>query len=226
MFGRFAIVAAVLTAGLLPATAVATPQDVAATHAYLEDSYTALHAVVSKWSLVEAEIHKLDLKFQTECPGVGAGSPQSDEEQKLSYEVAGALWATGYHTNAKIITAFIKKVSVLKWSSSAISHSARRYTTGLHEMTALGIPNLCEDVRTWNAGGFKAVPADVVQYVKHVESITVKEVPPKLLEPYLKPADRGLLSRVEHLATRYEELEFGKGQNDWNTLLEVLSLNQ
>lgn len=226
MLGRLGIVIAVLAVGIAPARAVATPQDVASTHAYLVAGYAALHAVVTKWSSVEADIHKLDLRFHAECPDVGAGSPQSAEEQKLSYEVAGALWATGYHTEAKVVQAFVKALKPLRWSNPAITGSARKLAKGLREMTALAVPDLCGDVRTWTAGGYKAVPLDTQQYDQHVEAIEVKEIPRGLLLPYVQPTDRGLRARVERLATQYEELEISRGQSDWNTLLEVLALNQ
>jgi hypothetical protein len=220
------IVMAVLAVGLIPADATAAPLDVASTHTYLVAGYAALHATVTTWSSVETSIHKLDLRFHTECPNVGAGSPQSEEEQKLSYEVAGALWATGYHTDAKIVRAFVKAVSPLRWSNPAINRSARRFTRGLHEMTVLPIPDLCGDVRAWGAGGFKAVPASTEQYVRRVEAIEVKEIPRRLLAPYVQPADRGLRARDERLATQFEELEFSRGQTDWDRLLETLALNQ
>jgi hypothetical protein len=226
MVRRLGVLVAVLAVGLSPAGAVAAPQDVAATHAYLVASYATLHAAVTKWSSVEADIHKLDLRFQGECLHVAAGSPQSEEEHKLSYEVAGALWATGYHTDASVVGAFVKVVNRLKWSNPAITRAARKYAKGLREMTALPIPDLCGDVRAWAAGGFKAVPATTEQYVRRVEAIEVKEVPRRLLAPYVQPADRGLRARDERLATKFEELEFQRGQDDWNTLLETLALNQ
>jgi hypothetical protein len=226
MLGRLAILAAALTIGLPPAGAGATPQDVASTHAYVAAAYTALHATVTKWSAVEAQIHKLDLKFQAECPQVGAGSPQSEEEQKMSYEVAGALWATGYHTETKVVHAFVKVVGRLRWSNPTITRDAHNFARGLHEMTALPIPDLCGDVRSWGAGGFKAVPATTQQFVRRVEAIEVKEIPRKLLAPYVQPADKGLVKRTERLATQFEELEFMRGQDDWNTLLQTLALNQ
>jgi hypothetical protein len=226
MLGRLATLTAVLTLGLAPGNAAGAPRDVASTHAYLVAAYTALHATVTTWSAVEASIHKLDLRFHAECANVGAGSPQSDEEQKLSSEVAGALWATGYHTDAKIVQRFVRAVSPLRWSNPAITRSARRYTTALHAMTLLPIPNLCGDVSSWVAGGFKAVSVATEQYDRRVEAIEVKEVPRGLLAPFVQPADKGLRARDERLATRYSELEFTNGQNDWNTLLETLALNQ
>jgi hypothetical protein len=44
--------------------------------------------------------------------------------------------------------------------------------------------------------------------------------------PYVQPSDRGLLARVEHLFTRFEELEFMVGQREWVGLLEVVGLNE
>jgi hypothetical protein len=226
MLGRLAILAAVLTVGLVPARAAATPQDVASTHAYLVAAYSALHATVTTWSSVEADVHKLDLRFGAECPDVGAGSPQSSEEQKLAAEVAGALWATGYHTDAKFVQAFVKAVKPLRWSNPAITRSARKFTSSLTAMTRLPVPDLCGDVRSWTAGGFNAVPASTQQYVRRVEAIEVKEIPRGLLAPYVQPADNGLRARDEHLALQFEELEFSRGQADWNMLLETLALSQ
>lgn len=226
MRGRLAILSAVLTLGLAPTGAAAASRDVASTHAYLVAGYAALHAVVTKWSSVEAGIHKLNLRFQAECPNVGAGSPQSKEEQKLSYEVAGALWATGYHTETKVVQTFVKAIKPLRWSNPAITRAAHRFATGLHEMVVLPVPDLCGDVRGWSAGGFNAVPASTEQYDRHVEAIEVKEIPRRLLVPYVQPADKALRDRVERLATKFEELEIERGQDDWNTLLETLALNQ
>lgn len=226
MLRRVAILTAVLVLAGAPATAGAASRDVASTHTYLTASYRVLHAAVSTWSSVEASIHRLDERFGAECPNVGAGSPQNEEEQKLSYEVAGALWATGYHTDAAIVRAYVKALSRLTWSNPQITRDARRLATGLREMTALRVPNICADVRAWHANGFGAMPTDVEPYDQHVEAIDIHEIPRNLLAPYVQPADRGLRERVEHLATRFEELEFMRGQTDWIALLEVVGLNE
>jgi hypothetical protein len=227
MLGRLAILLTVLTVGLLPADALAAPQeDISSTHTALVSAYTTLQAIVNTWPTEEASLHKLDLQFAAECPDVGAGSPQSESEQKLSYEVAGALFATGYHTDAKIAQAFIKAVSPLRWSNPALTRRAHNFITGLREMIALPVPDLCGDVRSWTASGYKTIPASTLQFDQHVEAIKVEVPSPRLIAPYVQPADRGLLARVEHLITRFEELEFTTGQRDWNTLLETLGLNQ
>jgi hypothetical protein len=226
MLGRLAILLTTLAVGLLPAEALATPQDVASTHAYLEAAHTALHAAVTKWSTVEAAIHKLDLKFAAECPAVGTGSPQNEPEQKLSYEVAGALWSTGYHTDAGVVQRFDQAVMPLKWSNPAITRSARTLARGLHEMAVIPIPNLCGDVRAWAADGYTTIPADTLSYDQRMEAIDVKEIPRHLLTPYVPPAEKALVRSDESLYTQFEHLETERGFNDWDTLLETLALNQ
>jgi hypothetical protein len=220
------VIIAVLALALTPATAGAASQDVASTHTYLEASYKVLHAAVSTWSKVEASIHTLDLRFHSECPDVGAGSPQNEEDQKLSYEAAGALWATGYHTDAAIVHAYVKTVNRLTWSNPQITRDAHRLTRGLQEMTELQVPNICADVRAWGANSFGPAPANVKQYDEHVEDIEIHEIPRHLLVPYVQPAEDGLRKQDEHLATRFEELEFMRGQADWIALLEVLGVNE
>jgi hypothetical protein len=222
------VIIAVLAVAFAPATASAeaTSRDVASTHTYLEASYKVLHAAVSTWSTVEASIHSLDLRFHAECPDVGAGSPQNKEDQKLSYEAAGALWATGYHTDAAIVHAYVNTVNRLTWSNPQITRDARRLTRGLQEMTELQVPNICADVRAWGANSYGAAPANVKQYDEHVENIEIHEIPRHLLVPYVQPAEDGLRKQDEHLATRFEELEFMRGQADWIALLEVLGVNE
>ena len=107
MLRRLAILAVVFSFGVAPTAspAASTSRDAASTHAYLLASYTALHAVVTSWSSAEADVRKLNLRLHAECPDVGAGSPQSEQEQELSTEVAGALVASYSHTDAFILRA-------------------------------------------------------------------------------------------------------------------------
>jgi hypothetical protein len=229
MLGRLAILIIVLTVGFVPADALATTpskEDVSSTHTTLVAAYRTLHAIVATWPTVEASLHGLDLKFAAECPNVGAGSPENEPEEKLSYEVAGALWATGYHTDASIAETFIKAVSPLRWSNPTLTRNAHRFIVGLREMIALPVPNLCGDVRSWSASSYKTIPASTLQFDQHVEAINVEVPSPRLIAPYVQPADRSLLERVEHLITRFEELEFTTGQHSWIKLLEVLGLNE
>jgi hypothetical protein len=223
---RVVIVSVVLALALSPASASATSQDVASTHAYLVASYGALHAADSTWSSsVEASIHRLQRRLNSECPDIGAGSPQNEEEQKLASEVAGALWATGYRADAAIVRPYIATLKRLTWSKPQITRDAHRLAQGLQEMLALQVPDLCGDVRAWRSGGFGALPADVGPYADHAAGIEIHEIPRSLLVPYVQPSDRSLRARAEQAETRFEELEFVHGQDDWLALLKTVGLN-
>jgi hypothetical protein len=227
MFGRVAIVLTVLIVGSTPVSALAaSPQDDSSAHRALKAADTTLRAVVNTWSNVEQNLNKLNLKFAKECPDVASGSPQNSSEQRLSYEVAGALFATGYHTDAKIADGFIRAVSSLRWSNPAIARRLHVFINGLREMIALTVPDLCADVRSWIASGYQAVPASTLQFDQHVEAIEVEVPSPRLVAAYVPPADRGLLKQVEHLLRRFEELEFTTGQQDWIDVLGTLGLNE
>lgn len=226
MHRYLAIAVAVLVLALTPAMAHATSRDAASTHAYLTASYTLLHTAVSTWPSVERNIHKLNLRLHAECAGAGAGSPENEEAQKLTYEAAGALWAVGYRTDAATIHAYSSTLKRLTWSNPEITHDAHRLASGLLEMTTLKVPDICADVRAWRANGYGAMPANVGAYDRHVEAIDIHEIPQRLLAPYVQPADRPLRRRVEHLATKFEELEFMRGQDDWIALLEAVGLNE
>ncbi len=217
----------VLAVGLMPSPALAASRgDESSTHTVLVAAESTLQSVIRTWPTLEANLNKLDRRFAAECPDVGAGSPQSEAEQKLSYEVAGALWATGYHVDSRFAQAFTKVVSPLRWSNPAITRTAHKFIKGLREMTALKVPNLCADVSSWRASGYQTIPSSTLQYDQHVEAIEVEVPSPHIVAAYVQPADRALFAKVEHLLTRFEELEFSTGQRYWDTLLETLGLNQ
>lgn len=223
---------AALLLGSLPASAhaasahAASGQDMASTHRALLATYRNLQAVVSTWPAVEASARRLDREFRAACPDAGVGSPQDEPEQRLAYEAAGALWAASYHADAGIARRAIGEVRGLRWSNPALTRRLRRYVRGLREMIALRVPDLCADIRSWTASGYRTIPAGTLRYDAHVEAIDVEVPPPRMFVPYMQPADRSLLARVQHLLTRFEELEFSTGQREWIGLLEVVGLNE
>lgn len=226
MLGRLGILAVVLTLGLTPTSQAATPRDLATTHTYLTAGYTTLRAAIASMSSVGTGIDQLNRKLASECPDVGAGSPQSEEEQHLSYEVFGALLSTAYHTDAKIVQRFLRTVKPLRWSNNKVTRAADSFATSLRELVALPMPNLCGDVRAWHAGGFNAVPTDTLRFDRHVEDIEGKIISQQLLAPYEAPADKALATRDLRLYTKLEALETTLGENWWDMTLETLALNQ
>jgi|HubBroStandDraft_3_1064219.scaffolds.fasta_scaffold34519_2 hypothetical protein len=226
MLGRLAIVATVVAVGLTPSGASAAPRDVSSTRSYLLANYALLRAVRANESAVERNVMALDRTLASECPNVGMGAPQNEEAQHMSYEVAGALWSTLYHTDASMIHAFIRTVGSLRWSDPKLTRIAQRYVKSLRELVVLPLPDLCGDVRAWSADGFKAVPASTLRFDRHTEAVEGKSIPTHLLAPYEQSSDKAIAAHVAHLEVQLEDAETMVGFNDWDTLLQTLALNQ
>jgi hypothetical protein len=216
----------VRTLGFPPAAGGAAPIHTSSTHAYLEANYVFLHAVHISEHMVNLNVAKLNQTFAAECPSVGAGAPQNEAAQHMSYEVAGALWFTLYHTDAHIVQRFVRAVSPLRWGNNAITRISRGYVTSLRELAALRLPDLCGDVKAWSAGGFRTIPASTIQFDRHLEAIEGKSVPSHLLAPYESSTDKRLAARDASLEIQLEHAETVVGFDDWDNLLETLALNQ
>ncbi len=217
---------AVLALGVAPAAAAATPQDVASTHAYIVANYAFARASEAKAASTQTRILGLNKQLARECPNAGAGSLQSEEEQKLSYEVAGALWSISYGADSGSIHTFVRAVERLRWSSGKLTSIARGYTKSLLELASLPLPAICTSVRAWSASGFQTVPATTIAFDGHAESIEGHSIPPRLLAPYEQPADRSALERTTGIERKLEGTEVGAGFSDWDRLLETLGLPQ
>jgi hypothetical protein len=229
MLRRLAATSLAILAACLGATgtaAAASSHDIAAARTVLTSGYETLQAVLRSWPKVEASLRTLNHRFARECPGIGAGSPQTETEKRLSYEVAGAQWATAYHADATIVRHFIHRVTGVTSSNAKLNRRVYKFLNGLDEMLALQVPDICSDVRAWTASGYQRVPTSTLQFDRHVEAIDVEIPSPKLAEPYVDSSDRALVPKLEHLITRFEELEFTTGQQYWNTLLETLAVPQ
>jgi hypothetical protein len=220
------ILAAVALALLVPAAAGAAPRDIAATHAYIQANYALARAVDARIASTQAGILNRTEQFGRECGNAGAGSPQDEEAQKLSYEAAGALWAVSFGANVQQIRTFARAVKPLRWSNPKLTRIAQSYAQGLLGLATLKTPDLCADVRTWSASGFHTVPASTLRFDGRVEGLEPRTIPPRLLAPFESPADRGALTRTTHLESELEANEFEVGFDDWTSLLNVLGLKQ
>jgi hypothetical protein len=225
---RAGILAVLLGLGLLvPAGSVAAPQDVASTDAYLAAASTDLRAAIASMpTTIDAGVAALNRRYAAECPKVDAGSIQDEAADPMTFEVAGALWATAYHADAKIVDAFERVVKPLRWSNATITREVDSYAASLHELSVLSLPGLCGDMRTWAAAGFSAIPATTTQFDRHVEAIEGHPLKLALLGPYEGSSQKALAARVARLEARFEELEGELSQKWFDETLETLALPQ
>jgi hypothetical protein len=227
MLGKTVLVAVALTLGLAPAGAIAASQDVASTDAYLAAASTDLRlAIASMPTTIDASVDALNRRYAGECPKVAAGSIQDEAADPMTFEVAGALWSTAYHTDAKIVDSFDAAVKPLRWSNATITRDVDSYAASVHELSVLALPDLCGDLRAWAATGFSSVPSTTTQVDRHVEAIEGHPLPLGLLAPYEGPAQRALAAHVASLESRFEELEGELSQKWFDETLETLALPQ
>jgi hypothetical protein len=218
------MIAAVAVALSAPAQALATPADIAATHAYVNADYALARASVARLGAEQARIQRFNAKLAGECPRLGAESPENEASQPVSHEVAVALWSLAYGTAAGPIASFAHTVKRLRWSNPKITRVAQRYARDLSELATLPLPNLCEDVRSWRASGFRVIPAAVVSLVQRVEAIQPSTVPARLLAPFERGTDAATAARTRLLERKLQENEWEVGQTDWLQVLDTLGL--
>ena len=215
-----------LALGVTPAPAGATPQDVAATHAYIQAGYALARVSVASLHRVQARIESYDRRLRRECPGVGAGSPEDEASQVASNEVADALWSIGYGTDAPQIHAFLEKTRGLRWSNPAITRAAHAFAGDLNQLATSPLPDLCSDVAAWKQTAFQDFPAASATLVSRIQAIEPIAVPARLLTPYERGSDAATYARTTNLEGQIGEFEFVHGQADWDQMLETLGLNQ
>jgi len=219
-----ATVITVFALALAPAEAIASSQDISATHAYIQANYALNRAGVSLIHPAEAKIQAYNRRIAAECPRAGAGAPQTDAAYPMSYEVAVALWSLSYGMAAAPIRKFVSAVKRLHWSNARVTRIARGYATSLHELSTLPLPDLCGDVRAWAASRFQAIPASTTQLDRRLEAIEGETIPRKLLAPYERGGDASVVARTRSLEVKLAEEEFVVGQTDWDQVQETLAL--
>ncbi len=225
MLGSAALVACCALC-LAPAGALASPQDVAATHAYIQANYALAKASVARIGLEQSRVAAFNAKLAAECPKAGLGSEPDAASQPMSSEVAVALWSIAYGADAGPIRSFVKTVSRLHWSNRKTARLAARYARSLHEYATLPLPDLCEEVRSWRASGFQVVPANAPRIDEHEQAIELEALPESVLAPYERGSDASTLERTIKLEYKLAEAEFMLGQNDWIEVLETLGMHQ
>jgi hypothetical protein len=221
---RVSLTGAVLLAVTAGGSAAAS--NVSATHAYIQANYALAKVGVARIPAVQAKVAQLNANLSQQCPGAGKGAPELEVTQPLSHEVVAALWSITYGANAQPIAAFAAKTKHLRWSNGRLTRIVSRYAASLHEMATLPLPNICEDVRSFAASGFRTAPPAIVALVEHAESIELEPAPARLLAPYERGSDRAVLAKTETLEAKLEEQEFSLGQTDWLLILGTLGLPQ
>ena len=155
---------AVLALALAPAAASAS--DASATEAYLRANYALVKAGHAHLATSVAGYRSVLSTVKRECPKAAAESPQDPESTELSNEVIGAMVLSAGKPDRPAISAYLRSVAGLHWSSGSITRAVENYATNLRKLYALQVPNLCGDIKAWAGAGFKTLPASTLSFDK------------------------------------------------------------
>jgi hypothetical protein len=222
---RAQITAAVAAFALTPAAAQGAPRDAAATHAYIQANYALVRAIDANLPGSQAELRRLLAQVRRECPLAAAGSPQDPESTELSDELIGAMVLNGARADRKAALVFTAAVKSLRWSDRTLTRAIQAYASKLRTLAALTAPPLCADVKTWAAGGFRALPAGTVRFdrVFMPAWVGAGEQPPQLAR-YESPQDRSIARRAGRLEERVSEFE-ARAVEIYGETMNALALN-
>jgi hypothetical protein len=213
-----------LTLATAPSPALASAQDVAATHTAIVAGYALARAGVATIKIAQSKIESFNRRLGAECPGVGSGTPETEASQPMSYEVAVALWSIAYGSAAGPIKTFAKAMRPLCWTSARVNRVAHTFAANLTGLATIPLPDLCGDVRAWTASGFTSIPRHVLELDRRVEPLELPEIPWKLVAPYVRGRDTGRVAYIKRAERKIAEAEFVLGQNDWYQVLQTLGL--
>jgi hypothetical protein len=194
------LAAAAAVLAVAPAGALAR-SDASSAQAYVHANYALVRVARSHLAVSEAGPLHVLAQVKRECPGIGASSPQDSESTQMSDEVIGAMVISAAQPDRSAISAFVRAVASLRWSSHALTRAVRAYARDLQTVLSLPAPSLCADVKAWGADGYSSLPASTVAFVS-------KFMPAWVALGYL-PASlaRFESSAVKSLAQRCHPLE-------------------
>src|SRR6202007_3278065 len=105
-----------------------------------------------------------------------------------------------------------------------INRVAHTFVANLTALATIPLPDLCSDVRAWSTSGFTTIPQHVIELDRRVEPLELPEIPWRLLAPYVRRSDAGLVAYIQRAERKIAEAEFVLGQNDWYAVLQTLGL--
>ena len=189
-------------------SASAASSNAAATQAYIQAGYQALRVGIAHLATSKAAPVQLVAKVQSECPQVGAQSPEDGESTQMSNDVIGAIVLTAYAPDMQAIRTFIAATAGLRWSNAGLTHEIHAYISDWKTLVSLPIPNLCSDVKAWGASGFGPLPANITAFVgKFMPAWVAPGYMPAALKGYESPATRALAARCSRFEEQITEVE-------------------
>jgi hypothetical protein len=222
------VVVAALTALLAaPGFAMAESPDAAATQKYIQANYALVQAGASKLGAARAALRAVRSQIEGECPRAAAESPQNPESTELSNEIIGAMVTNAYRTDVPAGEKFVRAAGGLRWSNHRLTSTVHSYVSRLKVLIGLAPPNVCADIRSWVASGYRTLPATTIRFDQQFMPnwVAIGELPGGLLAPYERGSQRSVINRTGALEDQLIEFEANDGVETWWNIMNALVLN-
>ncbi len=218
-----ALFAAVGALALAPVAAHAS--DASVTESYLRANLALVTAGHNHLGSSVAGYHSVLTHVRASCPKAAATSPQNPESTQLSNEVIGAMVLAAAKPDLGAIGAYLRAVRGLRWSSGAVTHAVSSYASMLGKTYRLSPPDVCGDVASWAASGFKTLPASTVGFVKvfYPNWVALGLVPPGIGR-FESGSARAMARRAEGYERQLTDAE-AVAVETYGSIMNTLELN-
>jgi len=190
----------------LPTAADADPNssNIKATQAYLGAVAAEARAVTAARPAGVKALARFRARIGAECAGALAGSAESAERGEINAEVLHVATTVVTLPAAPALARFSGIVARLRWTSSQLTGLIRSQALAQLRLAKVALPDLCEDIKEWVAGGYRTLPLGTVQFQHRIEAaLGTRLVGPldSLEEPIsgmLRPYESGTQKKTAH----------------------------
>jgi hypothetical protein len=219
-----AVLAGALVA-LLPASALARPNDRLATKRFLAATTVWLRAVDANETASEAAVNAFIGHLGATCPSTLASDPNGTTAQQnvsdtFLVEAGLELGLTQLHARQTPALAFAGRLDALRWNDKRVGRAVASTVRQGRLSLALSPPDLCSEVAAAAAGGFAKVPPATAAFLAAARSAltssySVSDLLARM-RPYITPAEKGTVSRLRRLEAHLNRVgqKFGQGAAD------------
>jgi hypothetical protein len=226
--GRRLLAPAALLATLLlvpSATAASSAGDAAATRAYVRANYALVAAGHANIARTEADVRAIVGQIRHECPRAALGSPQDEQSTELSNELIGKMVLAGGAPDRPAVARYLRSVESLRWSSRAIDRAIGGYVKMLRTLYRLRAPAICADIASWQASGYRQLPAASGPFVgSFIPDWVSLGVQPAGLARYETSELRAIAKRASRYESDLMEME-ARLVETWGEIMNELLLN-
>lgn len=206
-----------------------SPQDAAATRAYLEAGYAYVQAVVANLPASKAAVEGFASKVGGECAGVLTGAPsgfgfvesgpqsarqfaerrrEDEQASTLREELGSALDMTLVQPDRQAALALAAAVMPLQWSNPSLTESVHLVIARFKERVEQPTPAVCADMKAWVISGYKTLSAETKEFRSRREVGPIhrdsRQPIALLLARYENTGDKALIRKTQQLELRQE----------------------